>query len=235
MTQTLFSPPAPQHAVPAPEPAPGRDRRRLLLAVLGVVVLAGIAAYFLLLKSPAAPAASPAVGRVPVNAPASAKASPAPALTTIPATYNQAVGRDPFAPLYTPPVVAPSTAPSTASSTTTSGSTTSGTTTASSSGVAPVSSTSSAPTTSSSAAAVTPAWIEMTSQNGTRYASFLVGYSNGTTAAFANVPAPAPYQESFFGQDFALDQIGLQQSYVQEGDGTPFDLKLGAANRHNFG
>lgn len=240
MTETLLSPPAPNHGVQSHESDSGRDRRVLLLGGLAVVALAAIAVYFLVLhKSSAAPAASSVLGRVPASAPASTKPSSSAKLATIPATYNQAVGRDPFAPLYTPPAAAPS-APSTVS---TANSTSGAAVPVTSTSTAPVTSTSTAPTTTSTStaptttsttAAVTPAWIEMTGQNGTRYASFLVGYTNGTTTPFANVPAPAPYHQTYFGNDFALDQIDLQSCYVQEGDGAPFVLKLGANNRHNF-
>lgn len=215
MSESVLTAPAPpqggDHEVPG---KPGPDRRVLLFGALAAVVLVAVAGYFLLHKSSPAPAAAnnPAVG-APVVHPT---AAPSAALPTIPATYNDAVGRDPFAPLYTPPAASPSAVPSSSPSTTgaTGATGATGTTTN---------------------AAVTPSWIEMVSQQGTRYASFLVGYSNGSVIGYPNVMAPPAGSQTIFGNDFALDTLTAGSAQLQEGDGAPFALKEGASNRHNFG
>lgn len=225
MTETLLSPPGPQHAEGAPE-ATRPDRRLVLFGLLGAVLLAAVAVYFLVLHKSPTPNASgaPSVG-VPAAHPVP-KPSASPSPQTIPATYNDAVGRDPFAPLYTPPAVSPSAAPS-------------GSTGAPASGAPAVAATTvpqgaSATGTATPATAVTPQWVELTGQTGTRFATFLVGYSDGTTRQFPNVVAPVQGSQTLFGQDFAMDKLGLGAAEIQEGDGAPFVLVSGTNNRHNF-
>lgn len=221
MSESVLTAPAPPQG--GDHEAPGKrgpDRRVLLFGVLAAAVIVAVAAYFLVLhKSSSLPATAtnPVAGAPAVHP----TAAPSPsAQATIPATYNDAVGRDPFAPLYTPPAASPSAAPSPSTGT--------GTTTG-------TAATGSAATGTGSAAAATPSWIELESQQGVSYASFLVGYSNGTVIGYPNVMAPPAGSQTIFGQDFALDGLGVGVAELQEGDTAPFQLKAGAANKHSFG
>jgi hypothetical protein len=227
MSESVLTAPAPPQG--GDHEAPGKrgpDRRVLLFGVLAAVVIVAVAAYFLVLhkSSPSPATATNPVAGAPAVHP---MAAPAPsAQATIPATYNDAVGRDPFAPLYTPPAASPSAAPSPSAGTGTTTGTANGTGTAA---------TGPAATGTGSAAAATPSWIELESEQGVRYASFLVGYSNGTVIGYPNVMAPPAGSQTIFGQDFALDGLGVGVAELQEGDTAPFQLKAGAANKHSFG
>jgi hypothetical protein len=142
----------------------------------------------------------------------------------LPKQVKQPDGRDPFKPLYTPPAPAKAAAPT-------------GTTAPSTGAVTTVSSSTTSPTTAAPAT-FAPVWIELASVSGTQSATFVVGYSNGhstKTVEYANVKAPTNSLRTDFASVFALLSIQDGTATVQFGDGSPFDLFPGAANRHNVG
>ena len=137
------------------------------------------------------------------------------------------VGKDPFKPLYVAPKPAASAPAKSATTTTPSTSTTTTTTTV----PAGTSSGTSAPPATASYA---PVWIGLVSVNGTKSATFVVGYSNGkklTTVAFRNVKAPTGSTPTVFAKLFSLLSIQSGEATIQFGDGTPLDIAPGAANR----
>lgn len=208
----------------------GRTRKLVMFGVLALLVIAA-AAYFLLLKGSAPPA--PAAGPAPVATVPHAAASPAPSPQTIPASYSQAVGRDPFAPLYVAPVAAPS--PSASPSSLPSSTVIAPSSTSVGSGpAASTSSTSGSTASSTSTPTATPAWLELDSQVGDRYATFVVGYTNGSVTNFPNVAAPPANSATTFGGQFALLGLAPGTASVQEGDGQPFTIQQGMLNRHTF-
>lgn len=94
----------------------GRDTKKLLVVLAGVVVLALVGAFVVLpaLTGGAADdvvvAARPPAKTAPKAAVAAKKPAPKKA-TPVTATFNDTVGRDPFRPLYVAPAVAPAAAP----------------------------------------------------------------------------------------------------------------------------
>ena len=205
----------------------GNDNRRNLLivgAVLGVLVL-GVVAFFLL-KSGGSSTSSDSSFVVPHHSAKSAPAThsgSAPAVK-LPKVVNAPAGKDPFKPLYVaPPPKAAAPAKAAAPVTTTTTTVPAG----SSSG-------STAPATASYA----PVWIELASVNGTKSATFIVGYSNGKslkTSTYSNVAAPTNSLRTDFGNVFSLLSIQDGEATVQFGDGSPFDLSPGASHRHPLG
>lgn len=235
MTQQAFSGPGTAVAEPpAPILPPGFDdedggnenRRKLMVvgAALGVLVLVVVA--FFLLKGGGSSKSSDSFA-VPHHAAKPAAAAPhAPTAVKLPKVVTAPAGKDPFKPLYQPPAPKPtaaaktSTTPVTPPVTTVSGGTSGG-------------STAPAP-----AAAYAPVWIELVSVNGTKSATFTVGYSNGKslrTSTFSNVAAPTNSLRTDFGNVFSLLSIQDGQATVQFGDGSPFDLAPGASHRHQLG
>jgi len=233
MTQQTFSGPGTAVAEP---PAPflpagfddedgGNDnRRKLLLVAAGLGVLVLVVVAFFLLKSGGSSTNTDSSFTVPRHPAKAASAPHAPATVTLPKVVNAPTGRDPFKPLYVAPppkAAAPAPAPSVPTTTTTipAGST-SGTTTA----PAP--------------ATYAPVWIELVSVNGTKSATFMVGYSNGKslkTSTYSNVLAPTNSLRTDFGNVFSLLSIQDGVATVQFGDGSPFDLSPGASHRHQLG
>ncbi|MBV9292985.1 MAG: hypothetical protein JO222_11100, partial [Frankiales bacterium] len=152
----------------------------------------------------------------------------------LPKAFNGAVGRDPFAPLYTPPKAKASAPASTPSNSkpgstpvvVTPGGSTGGSTSGSGNpGTTP-------------AASYAPVWVELVSVKGTKSATFVVDYSNGKrtkTTTFKGVAAPTKTLRTTFGHVFALLSIQDGTATVQFGDGTPFDLATGFGNRHFVG
>jgi hypothetical protein len=213
----------------------GRNRKLLLFGALALLVLLVAGYYFLSSGSAAAPSAG-GPARLPVAVVPNAAPSAAPTLEAIPASYNAAVGRDPFAPLYVVPVAAPSPS-ATPSSTSTSSSVLSP---AAPAPAAPVATGTSGATSGSTTTAtsttpgLTPSWIEFDSQVGERYANFTVAYTNGQLVDFQNVAAPAANSATIFGGQFALLGLTNGVAEVQEGDGQPFAIQQGTANRHSF-
>ncbi|HVA61959.1 MAG TPA: hypothetical protein VNG13_15690 [Mycobacteriales bacterium] len=196
----------------------GRNRRLVLAGVLVAVLLVAVAGYFLVLKgSPsAAPSAAPLVHRVPVTG-AQHVSRKAPSVQTLPASYNDVIGRDPFMSLLSPPKPAATPAAPKPAATT--------------APVAPTGGTSSA----STVAAATPSFIELDSQNGTKTATFDIGWTDGTVTVVQNVAAPVKGKATAFGGVFSLLALSSGTATVQEGDGAPFQLQQGYANRHNLG
>jgi hypothetical protein len=197
---------------------PTSDRRRLMLfGGLAALVLAGVAAYFLLFSG----GGSTDQGFVaPTHHAAVAPVAPGASTTkVVPPAYNAVTGRDPFKPLYVAPAAAP---PSAAP--------------APSAPIAPAPATqpsgSSTGTTTTAAKPASPVWVELDSQNGSRTATLRVAYSDATTRVFQNVPAPKAGQRTVFAKYFALLAVHSGYVTVQYGDGKPFDLRQGFASRH---
>ncbi len=215
MTETVLAP-VPEQVADAPTHEDGAgggpDRRRLLLLLGGVVALVLVGGAWLLLhggSSVDTNAAPPVVHRTTGTVPTPSAAPSAPA---IPATFDDAVGRDPFKPLVVPP--APSTTPAPSAPPVTPGAPAPGT----GAGTA--------------APAIQPDWIELDSQNGTTSATFQVHSTDGTVQTFKDVKAPASGKTTSFGQYFALISVQDGFAVVQMGDGKPFDLQQGYDNRH---
>lgn len=235
MTQQTFSGPGTAVAEPpAPILPPGFDdedggnenRRKLIVvgAALGVLVLVVVA--FFLLKSGGSSKGSDSSFAVPHHAIKPAAAAPhAPAAVKLPKVVNAPAGKDPFKPLYQPPAPKPTTAAQTSTTPVTSPVT------------APVGS-SGGTTAPAPAPAYAPVWIELVSVNGTKSATFTVGYSNGKslrTTTYQNVAAPTNSLRTDFGQVFSLLSLQGGEATVQFGDGSPFDLAPGASHRHQLG
>jgi hypothetical protein len=236
MSQQIFSGPGTAVAEP---PAPilppgfededgGNDNRRNLIVVgaaLGVLVLAVVA--FFVLKGGGSPASNDSF-TAPVHHPAkAAPAGHAPTAVTLPKVVTAPVGKDPFKPLYVAPKPATSAPAKTATTTTPA---TSPTTT--------VPAGTSGGTTAPAAASYAPVWIELVSVNGTKSATFVVGYSNGKslrTTTYKSVAAPTNSLRTDFGSVFSLLSIQDGEATAQFGDGSPFDLVPGSSHRHPLG
>lgn len=233
MTQQTFSGPGTAVAEP---PAPilpagyddsdGNDnRRKLVLVAAGLGVLVLVIVAFFLLKSGGSSNSADGSFSVPTHHQATTSSAPngSPATVTLPKVVNNTGQKDPFKPLYVAPPPKPS-APPASSTTTTS---------------APAGSTgSTGSTTPAAPATYAPVWIELVSVNGTKSASFVVGYSNGKslkTTPYSNVLAPTNSLRTDFGSVFSLLSIQDGQATVQFGDGSPFDLSPGASHRHPLG
>lgn len=199
---------------------PVSDRRRLVLfAGLAALVLAGLGAYFLLFSGGnSSDQGAVAVPQHHVVAPA----APKPTTKVVPPAYNAVTGRDPFKALYVAPTAAPANAAAAPSAP------------AAPAAPAPATqpSSGSTGTTTTTTKPASPVWVELDSQSGTRTATLRVAYSDGTTRVFQNVPAPKPGQRTVFAKYFALLSIHSGYVTVQYGDGKPFDLRQGFANRH---
>jgi hypothetical protein len=211
--------------------AAGANRRKLFIAggVAGAAVLV-VAAFMLLHGGSSAPSA--AAGAVPhgtVKSPVAAAGAHAggsgTTKTRLPKKSKVQAGRDPFAPLFSPPVTT---------------GTAVGTTTAVGSSPAPV------PVTSAPAAGPTPAptpttptagplgvpkYVQLLSTKGTRTATFRVGYKNHKFKQFrVTAPSAGASTGTVFATDFALIQVkpgGV--ATIQIGDDPPFDLSTGVS------
>jgi len=235
MSQQMFSGPGTAVAEP---PAPilpagfddedgGNDNRRKLMLVgagLGVLVLVVVA--FFLLKGGSSSSSDQSF-TVPQHHHPAATGNPAgnPGAVTLPKVVTNVGGKDPFKPLYVPPVAKPA-APAQSATTPTSPTT------------VPAGSTGGTTTVPAPSAAYAPVWIELVSVNGTKSATFTVGYSNGKslkTSTYSNVVAPTSSLRTDFGNVFSLLSIQDGEATVQFGDGSPFDLVPGASHRHPLG
>lgn len=208
-------PPAPVQ--PAEDGVAGRDRRKLFLVggIAGVLVLA-VAAYFLLFSGGGSSNDTSFVVPHHVVKPKAAAAAQAPKAVTVPKTNSAPVGRDPFKALVTPPVAAASAAPGAS---------------AAPAPAASAGTTGTTGTTTTQTKPVSPVWIELDSFTATT-GTFRVAYSDGSTRVWQNVKAPASGSKTTFATYFALLKISGGVATVQMGDGKPFDLKQGFANRH---
>lgn len=227
----VAEPPAPVFPTDFDESADTGSRRKLLIVGVAVAVLiAAVAGYFLTKGgSSATDSGFPvAHGKLPASSAkqhAGAVAKP----IKLPKVFKGHVGRDPYKPLVTPPVVAPSKAPSAPTGSNATGSTGSTTSTTGSTGT----STSTGTTTGRH---FHPVWIELVRTTGTRSATFVVGYSNGgsfVTKTFQNVDVPRAGSTvgTTFASQFALLSVQNGEATIQFGDGTPMDIAPGAANR----
>jgi hypothetical protein len=231
---SLAEPPVPM-APASSEPVADDNRRKLAIvsAVVGALVLL-VAAFFLLKGNGGSndQALAPVTRGVPPTAQNGGGKATAQHPIRLPKAFNGAVGRDPFAPLYTPPKAKASAPASTPSGP------------KSNPGTTPVVVTPGGSTGSSGnpgttpAASYAPVWVELVSVNGTKSATFVVDYSNGKrtkTTTFKGVTAPTKTLRTTFGHVFALLSIQDGTATVQFGDGTPFDLAKGFGNRHFVG
>ena len=232
----VASPPvAPPLAPEFEETADNANRKKLLAvgAAVGVLVLL-IAAFFLMKGGDSTDTAMGVPPSLPTSTDGGAKAPAADKPVTLPKTYKNAVGRDPFKALYVAPAAK---APSEPVDSPDTGSDTS---------VPPVVSVPPTDTTSGSStdtsappsASYAPVWIALESVQGTKSATFLVGYSNGKKAKqvrFDDILAPTRTLQTQFASVFALLSIQDGTVTVQFGDATPFDLAPGFGNRHFVG
>jgi hypothetical protein len=224
------------------ETAEDGNRKKLLAvgAAVGVLVLL-VAAFFLMKGGGSDETFAPIKRGTPATT-TDGKGTTADKPVTLPKTYKGAVGRDPFEPRYTEPV-AP-TAPDTTGTTDVPGTPISvvnppvvsvpPTTT----GGEPTTTTGGGTTTEPSLAGYAPVWVGLVNVHGTQSATFVVGYSNGKrtkTVRFDDIAAPTDNLRSTFGKVFALLSIQDGTATLQFGDGEPFDLKAGYANRHFVG
>jgi len=232
MSQQTFTPGGTQVAEPPapvlPEgdsgPVEDGNRKKLMVvgAVLGVLVLA-IVAFFLLKGGGSSSSDNGFV--VPHHTTKPAAPSAQAPVVKLPKHVSVPVGRDPFKPLYVQPAAAPAATTTGTSSSTTGTTTTTGGST-------------STTTTSAPSSAWAPVAIQLVSVNGTSSATFKVTYSNGSKSKavdYVNVQAPKNALRTSFGKVFALLSIQDGTATVQYGDGSPFDLAPGAANRHPIG
>jgi len=230
----VAEPPAPAFPMDFDESTEGGSRRKLLIvgAALAVLVVA-VAAYFLTKggSNPTDSGFPVAHGKLPASSAKQHAGTAATKPIKLPNVFKGHVGRDPYKPLVTAPVVLPSTAPSTSTDGSTSSSTdtttgTTGSTTGTTTGTG----------TTPTVRPFHPVWIELVRTSGTRSATFVVGYSNGKsliTKTFDNVDAPRPGSTvgTTFANRFALLSVQNGEATIQFGDGTPMDIAPGAANR----
>ncbi|MDQ1745799.1 MAG: hypothetical protein QOD07_62 [Frankiaceae bacterium] len=222
----VAEPPAPILPAGFDDEDGGSDNRRKLMmagAAAGVLVLV-VVAFFLLKGGGSSPSADSFT--VPQHHHAAKTATGAPGSTaavTLPKIVTDAGGTDPFKPLYAPPPPKPAAPAQSATAPTTP--------------TVPVSGPTGG-TTPPVAAAYAPVWIGLVSVDGTKSATFVVGYSNGKslrTTSYKNVVAPTSSLRTDFGNVFSLLSIQDGEATVQFGDGSPFDLLPGASHRHPLG
>lgn len=229
---SLAEPPAPVLPLGDSGGAGDDNRRKLMLvgAVVGVLVL-GIVAFFLMKGGGSSNNGDQQV-TVKHHRHAAPAAAAQPPAVKLPRHVSAPIGRDPFKALYVAPPAATVGSSGSTGTTSTSGSTsTSGTTTTGSTG-------SSTPTTTAPSATWAPVAIQLVSLSGTSSATFKVTYSNGSKSKaveYLNIQAPKNALRTTFGKVFALLSIQDGTATVQYGDGSPFDLAPGAANRHPIG
>jgi hypothetical protein len=224
----VAEPPAPVLPMDAEESGDAASRKKLLVvaAALAVLVVA-VAGYFLTKGGSASnDSFTPPKHGVPAAPAAAHHHANAAKPLKLPKAYKGHVGRDPFKPLYTAPVAAPSKAPTTG--------TTTGTSTGTSTGTGNPTGTTTG--TTPTVRPFRPVWVELIRTNGTRSATFVVGYGNGKsfiTKTFQNVVVPKAGSTSgtTFANRFALLSIQNGEATVQFGDGTPVDIAPGTANR----
>lgn len=227
--------------VPVPpefDSEPTDDRRRLMIigGIVAVVVVV-IAAFLLLHKGGSSSnsasgvvphgtpkATAPATGSGHSSSNSSGKSGK---VTTLPQRAKRLNVRDPFKPLVVAPVAG----------TTQQGATT--TVSAPPVAPAPVVAPSSAPTTvpvvvnnpPANTPKGQPVWIRLVSVDGSKSATFDVGYPHHKFHRFKVLaPSPSATQGTVFDKVFAL--LGIQGGSVtlQIGDSTPFDLAKGVAH-----
>jgi hypothetical protein len=232
----VATPPAPPAPPQFEESAADDTNRKKLMTVAaaaGVLVLL-IVAFFLMKGG--GDSVDTALGNPPAPPKASTGGDVAPAAdkpVRLPRTYKNAVGRDPFKPLYVEPVKAAPTEPKPVDTTTDPLTVPPVVSTPQTDGTGSSTDTTSQPPTSS----YDPIWIALESVSGTKSATFLVGYSNGkqTKQVRYTVEAPKRALQTQFGSVFALLSIQDGTATVQFGDATPFDLAPGFGNRHFVG
>jgi hypothetical protein len=231
-TNVAFAPAAPDVTTGGPGadgggPSTSNRRRTMALAVVAVLLLAALG-YFLLFRHSSSGNSSPQ-SFVPHGTTRTTQHHHhrSGAASVLPATYNGVVGRDPFRPLVQP---APSKAPGSGSQS--SSGTGSQSSTQSSSGTQSTSGTGSKTVSGQSPTVFQPIWIELVSV-GKGLANFRVAYANGTYANWSAVPVPKTGgKASLFGNVFELLAVQNNVATVVMGDGAPFQVQPGFANRH---
>lgn len=222
----------PLEMTPPSDVAGGSENRRKLMLVglvVGVLVLAA-AAYFLFIKGGSSDNLAPVVthGHSSSAGHPGSSTGHKPKTVTLPGEAKKPAGRNPFLALVVPPTSAPTTGPQSGAGG--SSSQTGAQNTSSNSGTA------TQPTGTrhhgTQSTPVIPVWVDLQSLHGTRSATFVVGYSDGSTKNY-RVTAPAGNGETIFAADFALLSITDRHATVKFGDGTPFDLTRGFRNRHS--
>lgn len=241
----------PRTATPTPDftdESTGNDRRKLaIVGAVAAVVVVLIAAFFLMKGSggstttPAATSAAPPASTAGAGTTGAAKPAKA---VKMPKSFAGVIGRDPFKPLYVAPASKSDGSGSPAGSTTTPD-TTGGTTTVPV--TTPTTGGTTTPTTGSTGSSgsltgvgtnYVPVWVELVRVDGTKSATFVVGYTNGKrsrTVTYSDITAPTSTVRTVFAKIFSLLSIQSGTATVQVGDGTPFDLKRGFSNRHYLG
>ena len=236
----LAEPPAPVLPPGDDDTADAGNRRKLLLvggAVAAVVVL--VAAFFLMKGGSSTPVSSSApvlpkpAAAAGSNGSGHKTAAHAAKPLQLPKAFKGHVGRDPFKALYVAPVqaAAGSTKPDGG------GDGTTGNTLGAPSDTPTTTGTGTGTTTGTSTGTVNlghPVWVELVKVNGTKSATFVVGYSNGkrlTTRTFRDVVAPKGDTGTVFAKQFTLLSIQNGEATFQFGDGTPMDIAPGSANR----
>lgn len=226
----VAEPPAPLLPLESDETGDADNRRKLVIvgAAVGVLVLV-IAAWFLLKGGGSSDTASGLVPshHVPVAGNSAAPAAAHP--VKLPKAFKGTVGRDPFKALYVAPAGGGTTAGTTTATSSSTGSTT-GTTTPTTTG----STTGTTTTPTATTPTYHPVWLQLKSVYGSKWANFVVGYSNGKTLKTVNyfhVMAPTTSNKTVFANVFALLSIQGGNATVQFGDGTPVDIAPGAGSR----
>lgn len=247
----VAEPPAPTLPASYDEELDDKGNRQKLMAVGAVVaVVVVLLAGFMLLKgggssdtsAVAPPHGTPSGPTSGTNAGAAAKP------VHLPKNFKGHVGRDPFNPLYTAPVAA---APADNGGKNAAGPTGStGSPTGNVVGVPPVTvpgptTGTDTPTTGSTGttdgvppSSYRPVWVQLVSVHGTKSATFIVAYAKGRhslTVTYTDIAAPDGARRTVFGNVFGLLSIQDHMATVQFGDGQPFDLGRGPANRQLLG
>jgi hypothetical protein len=236
MTETSILPITSGDSVPPSSYDPGHDdgdssgNRRKLLIVGGVVgaAIVLVAAFLLLHGGSSTSGAAATVPHGTFTGAASPAASGSgtgttTGTTTLPKKGKAAVGRNPFTPLYVAPTAAAVTGGTAVGGTTTAAPT------PAASGSAPATNPTPTPTqTSPSSGLGTPTYLQLISVDGTKSATFKVGYAHHKFKKYVvEAPSASSTTGTVFDTEFAL--IGIQGSVttVQVGDATPITLAMG--------
>jgi hypothetical protein len=231
----LAEPPAPVLPPGVDDSADAGNRRKLMLVGAGLAVVVVLVAAFFLLKGGSS---TPAASTPPVTFHSQSHGNGGGSQTSghvakplkLPKAFKGHVGRDPFKALY----VAPSPAAANPASTDGSHDATGNAGSAGATDGTGTQTPTTTPTTTTTQSLGHPVWVELVKVNGTKSATFVVGYSNGkrlTTRNYRDVVAPKGATGTVFAKQFTLLSIQNGEVTFQFGDGTPMDMAPGAANR----